>query len=335
MSKIPNAQSTMNTNKQTPSPLTGEGWGEGVSLEPKIKSLALSLGFDRVGITHAAPFQRDQDAAAQRVRDGLMDGLPWYTEERVQRMNRPELLPPRRALHHLHGPPTTTQARHNPDSDKPRGQNSPLRLGTRLPQRHQGQTAPLRPRTPRRRGPSRPNPLLRGRRPHERPRRRRAIRRRLVRQEHQHPHPHPRLLGIPRPGHNRPRSETRSPAQENLRPVHPLHPCLPHRRHHRPLRHRQPQVHILPHHRTSRPNSARTAPPDGRLGIRLRPMPGSLPRQPQSPPHLRTRLRQAPRLRRPRTHPHCWPSTTTPSASDSRAAPSAAPSARASRETYA
>ena len=63
-----------------------------MNLEPKIKSLALSLGFDRVGITHAAPFLRDEEAAAQRVRDGLMDGLPWYTEERVQRMNRPQLL---------------------------------------------------------------------------------------------------------------------------------------------------------------------------------------------------------------------------------------------------
>ncbi len=61
-------------------------------LERKVKSLALSLGFDRVGITDAAPFDRDEVAATQRVRDGLMDGLPWYTEERVHRMNRPELL---------------------------------------------------------------------------------------------------------------------------------------------------------------------------------------------------------------------------------------------------
>ncbi|MCY4651738.1 MAG: tRNA epoxyqueuosine(34) reductase QueG [Dehalococcoidia bacterium] len=61
-------------------------------LERKVKSLALSLGFDRVGITDSAPFDRDEIAADQRVRDGLMDGLPWYTEERVHRMNRPELL---------------------------------------------------------------------------------------------------------------------------------------------------------------------------------------------------------------------------------------------------
>ena len=63
-----------------------------MSIERKVKSLALSLGFDRVGITDAAPFQRDEEAATRRVMDGLMDGLPWYTEERVHRMNRPELL---------------------------------------------------------------------------------------------------------------------------------------------------------------------------------------------------------------------------------------------------
>ena len=61
-------------------------------LEDRIKSLALELGFDRVGIADAAPFLRDEAAALERTREGLMDGLPWYTEERVRRMNRPELL---------------------------------------------------------------------------------------------------------------------------------------------------------------------------------------------------------------------------------------------------
>ena len=60
-----------------------------MTLEQDIKSFALRLGFDRVGITDAAPFARDEAAAVERVRDGLMDGLPWYTEERVRRMNRP------------------------------------------------------------------------------------------------------------------------------------------------------------------------------------------------------------------------------------------------------
>ena len=61
-------------------------------IEDRVKSLALEIGFDRVGITGADPFVRDEAAAVERVRSGLMDGLPWYTEERVRRMNRPRLL---------------------------------------------------------------------------------------------------------------------------------------------------------------------------------------------------------------------------------------------------
>ena len=63
-----------------------------MTIEHTVKSLALEIGFDRVGITDAGPFVRDEAVAIERVRDGLMDGLPWYTEERVRRMNRPRLL---------------------------------------------------------------------------------------------------------------------------------------------------------------------------------------------------------------------------------------------------
>ena len=61
-------------------------------MEDRVKSLALELGFDRVGIADAKPFVRDERASLERTRAGLMDGLPWYTEERVRRMNRPEAL---------------------------------------------------------------------------------------------------------------------------------------------------------------------------------------------------------------------------------------------------
>lgn len=59
----------------------------------KVKALARSLGFDIVGITSADGFERDEAAALDRVRQGLMDGLAWYTEDRVRKANRPmELL---------------------------------------------------------------------------------------------------------------------------------------------------------------------------------------------------------------------------------------------------
>ena len=60
-----------------------------MTLEQDIKSFALRLGFDRVGIAGVERFARDEAATVERVREGLMDGLAWYTEERVRRMNRP------------------------------------------------------------------------------------------------------------------------------------------------------------------------------------------------------------------------------------------------------
>ena len=61
-------------------------------LEESIKQYARELGFDIVGITTAEPFLRDERAAVDRIRSGLMDGLPWYTEERVHRATHPQLL---------------------------------------------------------------------------------------------------------------------------------------------------------------------------------------------------------------------------------------------------
>ncbi len=57
-----------------------------------MKALARELGFDLAGITTAEAFERDEKAAAERVRNGLMDGLPWYTEERVRKATHPKRL---------------------------------------------------------------------------------------------------------------------------------------------------------------------------------------------------------------------------------------------------
>ena len=64
------------------------------ALERTVKDYGRELGFDLVGITTGEPFTRDERAATERVRNGLMDGLPWYTEERVRRANRPTALLP-------------------------------------------------------------------------------------------------------------------------------------------------------------------------------------------------------------------------------------------------
>ncbi len=61
-------------------------------LEQTIKQHGRALGFDIVGIASAEPFLRDESAAVERIRQGYMDGLPWYTEERVHRATHPEML---------------------------------------------------------------------------------------------------------------------------------------------------------------------------------------------------------------------------------------------------
>ena len=62
------------------------------SLEERIKSQGKTLGFDLVRIATAEPFYGDELEALKRIRDGHMDGLSWYTEDRVMKMNRPGLL---------------------------------------------------------------------------------------------------------------------------------------------------------------------------------------------------------------------------------------------------
>ena len=61
-------------------------------IEDAVRQRAKALGFDLVGIASAEPFLRDERAAIDRIRSGMMDGLHWYTEERVRRANHPQVL---------------------------------------------------------------------------------------------------------------------------------------------------------------------------------------------------------------------------------------------------
>ena len=64
-----------------------------------IKELALQAGFDLVRITTSEQFREDRKVALQRISEGLMDGLPWYNEDRVRRGTTPEqLLPGARSI---------------------------------------------------------------------------------------------------------------------------------------------------------------------------------------------------------------------------------------------
>ena len=64
-----------------------------------VKDYARELGFDLVGVSSAEPFQDHRAITLQRIKDGLMDGLPWFTEARVNRGANPqELLPGARSI---------------------------------------------------------------------------------------------------------------------------------------------------------------------------------------------------------------------------------------------
>ena len=68
-------------------------------LTTRVKTLARDAGFQLAGITSAEPFADAERIALERLRRGLMDGLPWYHESRVKRGCRPqELLPEVRSI---------------------------------------------------------------------------------------------------------------------------------------------------------------------------------------------------------------------------------------------
>ncbi len=64
-----------------------------------VDETAGEVGFDLVAVTTADEFVPDREIALRRIADGLMDGLPWFTEERVRRGSSPhELLPGARSV---------------------------------------------------------------------------------------------------------------------------------------------------------------------------------------------------------------------------------------------
>lgn len=59
-----------------------------------IKRIAREFGFDLVGVTSANPFHEGQRVVLERLEQGLMGQIPWYTEARVRRGCNPEALLP-------------------------------------------------------------------------------------------------------------------------------------------------------------------------------------------------------------------------------------------------
>ncbi len=93
-----------------------------------VKDAAAQFGFDVVGVTSADAFPDRGETAKERVSEGLMDGLPWFTEERVERGADPRnLLPNARSIislalsYHHDDDAETTEGNGSSPGTQPRG----------------------------------------------------------------------------------------------------------------------------------------------------------------------------------------------------------------------
>ena len=72
----------------------GDGVAGGSDVRQRVDRLAREVGFDLVAVADAGEFTADRNEALKRIDGGLMDGLPWFTKDRVRRGTEPEALLP-------------------------------------------------------------------------------------------------------------------------------------------------------------------------------------------------------------------------------------------------
>ena len=99
-----------------------------------LAACAQELGLALVGVTSAARFRSGERAARERLGQGLMGALPWYTEERIRRGTRPrELLPGARSIVAVAMAYLPQPMERDAPLGPLHGRVGPLRLGPRLP----------------------------------------------------------------------------------------------------------------------------------------------------------------------------------------------------------
>src|SRR6266705_345236 len=95
-----------------------------------IKEYAYSLGFDTARITSAEAFPEAERVIKERIAEGLMDGLPWFTAERAEVSCHPNALLPDAqsmitlAMFYLSEQPDAVEASLAGAHDTPRGRIS-------------------------------------------------------------------------------------------------------------------------------------------------------------------------------------------------------------------
>lgn len=91
----------------------------------RIKEYAYTLGFDIARITTAEALPETERVIKERIAQGLMDGLPWFTAERAETSCHPDaLLPEAQSIIALGMFYLTEQPADDDDDDAPRGRVS-------------------------------------------------------------------------------------------------------------------------------------------------------------------------------------------------------------------
>ena len=260
------------------------------TLTEAVKARALELGFDDVAIGPAEP--PEHGPALERWIEAGHAGAMGYLERRLG-----ERLDPRRVL-----PGAASVVAVARELLPGRGRRSvvgargALRLGPRLSRRDR---APARAaRRVSRRGVRRAEPGLRRHGSRARARPRGAGGPRLDRQEHDAAPAGPRLVVLHRGAADHRRAGPRCAAAGSLRLVPRLPRRLPDERLRRALRARRPPLHLVSHHRASRRDRRRARVADGRVAVRLRPLPERLPVEQEGAGDGRGRCsRRRPRIR--------------------------------------
>ena len=91
----------------------------------RIKEYAYALGFDLVRITTAEALPETEHVIKERIAQGLMDGLPWFTAERAETSCHPDaLLPEAQSIIALGMFYLTEQPGGDDEGDEPRGRIS-------------------------------------------------------------------------------------------------------------------------------------------------------------------------------------------------------------------
>ena len=257
------------------------------ALKAELGDEARRLGFAACGVTSVRPFSEARTRALAAIDAGRMDGMPWYTRDRVEASaDIGRRYPWARSIVALAWP--YRPARPEPPARRRRGDNPRPLLGLRVHARRRPHRRLPRPPWAALRRPGRLAPSDGSRRSSKafrrswvgpRPRHRRTSRDRIRRQARVGDHARSRLVRTARINRGLGCTAGRRALEARVRQLQRMHPILSDRCDRRAGRDRRPALHLVPDHRARGRHPRRDAAADGNVGVRVRPLPGGVPDQ--------------------------------------------------------